>query len=90
MQVLFHKPCTQYLSAASLPHIIYLHAGSDETAREKLPESVSHTLQPNISSVENQPLQYEVAVPQQRNVYSTLESSDNMYETGKTRVSESV
>ena len=70
-----------------LPHT--LPAGSHDycyaTVSEKL-EPVSHdyhTLEPNTSSLENQP-QYEVPIPQQRNVYT------NMHTTEESRVSETV
>ena len=55
------------------------------TVSEKL--EPAHTLKPNISSLESQP-QYEVPVPKQRNVNSTLEPSDKMYEMEETKVSE--
>ena len=61
------------------------------TVSEKL-KPVSHdyhTLEPNTSSLENQP-HYEVPVPQQRNVKGTLELSDKMYEMGETKVSERI
>ena len=48
-----------------------------------------HTLEPNTSSLENQP-HYEVPVSQQWNVNSTLEPSDVTYEMGETKVSETL
>ena len=48
-----------------------------------------HTLEPNTSSLENQP-QYEVPIPQQWNVNSTLETSDIPYEMGEMKVSETL
>ena len=92
-----YQHCCSFLLSIALPALspYTLRAGNANyhyaTVSEKLkPVSNNvHTLKLNTSSLENQP-HYEVPVPQQRNVSSTLEPSDKMYEMGETKVSETV